>query len=246
MLTDGIILCYAGNRAKGASAMAVIERATKPLADGQRLTVDEFLRRWEEQPNLKLAELIEGVVYLPSPVGSTHAWQDNVTAGWVMYYTARTPGCGGGGNGTWLMRSSALQPDVHLRILPECGGQSHDEKGLSVGAPELAAEIAGSSAPLDLGPKRDLYAAAGVREYIVVLIAEKRVLWLRLEGGVYREIAPDGDGILRSQVFPGLWLDPKALLNHDAGRLIDVLDVGLRSPEHGEFVNKLAEGRRPV
>ena len=141
------------------------------------------------------------------------------------------------------MRSSAPQPGVHLRILPECGGQSHDEKGLSVGAPELAAEIAGSSAPLDLGPKRDLYAAAGVREYVVVLIAEKRVLWLRLEGGVYREIAPDADGILRSQVFPGLWLDPKALLNDDAGRLLDVLEVGLSSPEHGEFVKKLAEKR---
>ena len=163
-----------------------------------------------------------------------------------MYYKARTPGCGGVNNTTWLMRGSAPQPDVALRILPEYGGQSHYEKGLCVGAPELAAEIAGSSAALDLGPKRDLYAAAGVREYIVVLIAEKRVLWLRLEGGVYREIAPDGDGILRSQVFPGLWLDPKALLNHDAGRLIDVLDVGLRSPEHGEFVKKLAEGRRPV
>ncbi len=79
-----------------------------------------------------------------------------------------------------------------------------------------------------------------MREYVVVLIDEGRVLWLRLEGGGYREIAPDADGILRSQVFPGLWLDPKALLNHDGGRLIDVVDLGLRSPEHGEFVQKLA------
>jgi Uma2 family endonuclease len=226
--------------------MAVSEHATKPLVDGQRLTVEEFLRRWEEQPNLKLVELIEGVVYLPSPVGSAHASHDSLAVGWVMNYAARTPGCGSGSNGTWLMRGSAPQPDVHLRILPEYGGQSHDEKGLSVGAPELAAEIAGSSARLDLGPKRDLYAAAGVREYIVVLIDEKRVLWLRLEGDVYREIAPDADGILRSQVFPGLWLDPNALLNHDAARLIDVLELGLRSPEHGGFVKKLAEGHRPV
>ena len=64
--------------------------------------------------------------------------------------------------------------------------------------------------------------------------------------GVYREIAPDGDGILRSQVFPGLWLDPKAALNHDGARLLDVVDLGLRSPEHGEFVKKLAEARRPA
>ena len=226
--------------------MAVIERATKPLAHGQRLTLEEFLRRWEEQPNLKLAELIEGVVYLPSPVGSAHASPHYLTTGWLMHYTARTPGCGGGNDGTWLMRGSAPQPDVFLRILPQYGGQSHDEKGLSVGAPELAAEIAGSSAPLDLGPKRNLYAAAGVREYIVVLIDKKRVLWLRLENGVYREIARDADGILRSQVFPGLWLDPGALLNDDAGQLLDILDLGLRSPEHGEFVKKLAEARHPV
>jgi Uma2 family endonuclease len=223
--------------------MAVIEHATKPLVDGQRLTVEEFLRRWEEQPGLKLAELIEGVVYLPSPVGSAHASHHALTTGWVMHYTAGTPGCGCGNDGTWLMRGNAPQPDVYLRILPEYGGQSHDEKGLSVGAPEFAAEIAGSSARLDVGPKRDLYAAAGVREYVVVLIGENRVLWLRLDDGAYREIAPDADGILRSQIFPGLWLDPKALLNHDAARLIAVVDLGLRSPEHGEFVQKLESSK---
>src|SRR6266852_6884965 len=212
--------------------MAVVERTTKPLVDGERLTVDEFLRRWEEQPDLKLAELIEGVVYLPSPVGSAHGSHHFLTAGWLMYYSAGAKGCGGGAEGTWLMRGSAPQPDVHLRILPEYGGQSHDEKGLSVGAPELAVEVSGSSARLDLGPKRDLYATAGVREYIVVLIDEKRGLWLRLEDGAYREIGPDADGILRSQIFRGLWLDPKALLDHDGGRLIDVVDLGLRSPEH--------------
>src|SRR5262245_54347052 len=144
-----------------------------------------------------------------------------------MHYSSGTQGCAGGSEGTWLMRGSAPQPDVYLRILPEYGGQSHEEKGLSAGAPELAVEVAGSSAPLDLGKKRNLYAAAGVREYIVVLIEEGRVLWLRLEEGVYREITPDAEGILRSQVFPGLWLDPKALLNQDARRLLDVLDLGL-------------------
>src|SRR5438552_1819317 len=125
--------------------MAVIERATKPLVDGEQLTVEEFLRRWEEQPDLKLAELIEGVVYLPSPVGSAHGSQHYLIAGWLMRYTAGTPGCAGGNDATWLMRGSAPQPDVHMRILPEYGGQSHVEKDLCVGAPELAAEIAGSS-----------------------------------------------------------------------------------------------------
>src|SRR5260370_41482848 len=144
--------------------MAIIEHATKPLVDGQRLTLEEFLQRWEEQPGLKLAELIEGVVYLPSPVGAAHASHHALAGGWVTYYAARTPGCGTGNDGTWLMRGSAPQPDVYLRILPEYGGQSHDEKGLSVGAPELAVEVAGSSVRLDLGPKRGLYAAAGGAE----------------------------------------------------------------------------------
>src|SRR5258708_9168688 len=166
--------------------MAIIEHATKPLVDGQRLTLEEFLQRWEEQPGLKLAELSEGVVYLPSPVGSAHASQHYLTVGWLMHYSTGTPGCGGGNDGTWLMRGSAPQPDVYLRILPEYGGQSHDEKGLSVGAPELAVEVAGSSVRLDLGPKRDLYAAAGVREYVVRLIGEGRVLLLRPEGGASR------------------------------------------------------------
>src|SRR6266852_8574950 len=165
--------------------MAVVERTTKPLVDGERLTVDEFLRRWEEQPDLKLAELIEGVVYLPSPVGSAHGSHHFLTAGWLMYYSAGAQGCGGGNEGTWLMRGSAPQPDVALRILPEYGGQSREERGLCVGAPELAVEIAGSSAPLDLGKKRDLYRAAGVREYIVVLIEEGLGLWLRMDDGLY-------------------------------------------------------------
>src|SRR4051794_18742318 len=103
----------------GTGSMAVIEHAAKPLLHGERLTLEEFLRRWEQQPDLKFAELIEGVVYLPSPVGVAHGDEDYLLAGWAMHYTTRTPGCRGGNNATWLMRGNAPQPDIHLRILPE-------------------------------------------------------------------------------------------------------------------------------
>jgi hypothetical protein len=42
------------------------------LVTGERLTREEFLRRWEELPDLKNAELIDGVVHVPSPVSRDH------------------------------------------------------------------------------------------------------------------------------------------------------------------------------
>ena len=47
------------------------------------------------------------------------------------------------------------------------------------------------------------------------------------------------DDILRSETFPGLWLDPAALLRRDRKRLLGVLREGLRSPEHAAFAARL-------
>ncbi|MDQ6665069.1 MAG: Uma2 family endonuclease, partial [Acidobacteriota bacterium] len=90
------------------------------------------------------------------------------------------------------------------------------------------------------GPKLDLYRTAGVREYIAVLIEESKVIWRGMTGGVESFIEPDRNGILRSLAFPGLWLDPDALLEQDLPRMLRVLDEGLRSPEHEKFVEDLA------
>ena len=215
----------------------------KPLIAGQRLKRDEFLRRWEAMPEVKHAELIGGLVYLPSPVSLDHSSHHSLVTGWLGYYAARTPGCDAGSSGTWLMLEDAPQPDADLRILPECGGQSWVEGLYAAGAPELAAEVSLSSASYDLGPKMELYRVAGVREFVAVLSGERSVVWYRLVDGKYVTLQPGAGGLLRSVVFPGLWLDPDALLTLNGARIFDVLDLGLRSPEHQDFVQVLGQRR---
>jgi len=216
---------------------------TQPLVAGQRLKREEFLRRWEAMPEVKLAELIGGVVYMPSPVSLTHGDHENLVNGWVANYAARTPGCGACSNTTWLMLEDAPQPDAALRILPEYGGQSRVEGVYGAGAPELAAEVCLSSASYDLGPKLELYRAAGVQEYVAILLGESRVLWLRLVEGQYVQLEAGADGLLGSMIFPGLWLDPQALVDLHGARVLDALDQGLKSPEHEEFVRVLGAQR---
>src|ERR1044071_6776297 len=104
--------------------MSIVERNAPPLVAGERLSREEFLRRWEALPELKRAELLEGVVYLPSPLSVSHASRDLLSGFWLTYYATFTPGCGTGAQATWLMREDAPQPDCYLRIEPEYGGQS--------------------------------------------------------------------------------------------------------------------------
>ncbi len=180
---------------------------------------------------------------MPSPISRDHSSHDFLVIAWLGYYAARTPGCDGGSNGTWMMLEDAPQPDADLCILPEYGGQSGVEGQYCAGAPELAAEVCLSSAAYDLGPKMELYRVAGVREYLTVLLAESRVIWYRLVDRNYVPLEPGSDGILRSTVFPGLWLDAGALLTMNRARVFDALEMGLRSPEHEAFVRELAQKR---
>jgi len=177
---------------------------------------------------------------MPSPVSLTHRAHDALVINWLGHYAIRTPGCEAGSNGTWLMLEDAPQPDADLRILPEYGGQSRLEGEYAAGAPELAAEVCLSSASYDLGPKLELYRKAGVQEYVAVVLGESRVLWRRLIGGAYVDLEAGADGLVRSVVFPGLWLDPQALVDLNGARVLDVLDQGLKSREHQEFVDALA------
>jgi len=220
--------------------MAIAERAIPPLRAGQRLTVREFMRRWEAMPEIKFAELIDGVVYMPSPVTSEHGSTELGTVTWLGMYVASTPGCAGGSQATWLMLESVPQPDSYLWIRPEYGGQSTIEGKYHAGAPELAAEICLTSAAYDLGPKMALYQTAGVREYVAVLVEEEEIRWHRLVKGVYELCRPTSKGVFRSKVFPGLWLDRPALWKYDMARVLQTLERGLRSAEHAAFVKKLA------
>src|SRR5262245_30747645 len=147
--------------------MATVEKELEiePLVQGDRLSRDEFLRRWEAMPGLKRAELIGGVVYMPSPVSVNHSESDNPLATWLGVYAAYSSGCKAGTNATWFMLGDAPQPDDHLRILPEHGGQSWVEGDYAHGAPELAAEVTRSRTTYDLHQKKNLYEPAGVQEY---------------------------------------------------------------------------------
>ena len=213
------------------------------LVTGERMNVEEFLRRWEELPGLKNAELIDGVVHVPSPVSREHGSLDFLIHWWLAHYVQATPGCQGGSNSTWLMLDSAPQPDAYLRILPSHGGQSGDEKRFCTGAPELAVEICLTSTEVDFGPKRKLYQRAGVREYITIELLWKRIVWRVLENAVYVVPTLPPDGIARSQVFPGLWLDVAAFWAGDGAKMLAALNAGLASQDHQQFVERVASAK---
>ena len=214
-----------------------------PLLDGERLTRDEFMRRWEAMPDLKHAELLDGVVHMPSPVSFRHNFVQPRIIMWLGQYADATPGCQVGSEGTWLMGTDAVpQPDVTLRLVT--GGSSRIEKIYLAGAPELVIEVAWSSSARDLGVKSDLYRRHGVREYLVILAQENDVLWREVVKGRYRKIAPDAKGVLGSSIFPGLCLDPAALWNEDWTRLRACLDAGLATTRHKAFVRRLSGSRR--
>jgi Uma2 family endonuclease len=198
------------------------------LRDGDRLTRDEFLRRCEAMPDLKRAELIDGIVYMPSPISDFHDEHHSRMHSWLTFYALLTPSCRAGIAGTWLMSpESAPQPDLTLRIRPESGGQSHIEGKYSAGAPELAVEISHGTETKDKREKLQLYQRSGVREYITVLPAKQQIVWRELVRDRYHETAPDEDGLYRSRVFPGLWLDPAALWAGDLPGLAAAVQKGV-------------------
>jgi Uma2 family endonuclease len=219
-----------------------------PLQNGDRLRVAEFERRYEAMPELKKAELIHGVVYMGSPVRMEyHASQDGSLAMWLGVYEAYTPGIQFGVNATLKVAvgGSQPQPDNLLRILPGYGGLSKtDEKGYVVGGCEMAAEVAASSASYDLHEKLETYRENNVLEYIVWRVRDKAIDWFILKRGKYQRLQMTKDGLYKSKVFPGLWLDPKAMIAGKLAKVIETVQKGIASPEHGRFVKKLQRAKR--
>jgi Uma2 family endonuclease len=210
-----------------------------PLREGDRLKAKEFLHRWNAMPELKHAELIDGVVFMSSPVITVHGDHYVDLAGWLWFYVSQTPGCRAGGDATWIMGPEDVpQPDLALRLLPECGGQSKIRGEYLEGAPELIVEVSAFSSSRDLGVKLELYRRAGVREYITVLLKPRQVIWRQLIRNRYKEMEADSDGLLRSRVFPGLWLEPGAVWDQNTS-LRGAVESGVRSPEHDAFVRRL-------
>jgi Uma2 family endonuclease len=215
--------------------MAQTASVPEPLITGTRMELEEFIRRWEALPDLKNAELIEGIVFVSSPVGLNHGRHEVLMSMWLAVYSAHTPHTEVSSNTTYHMLGSAPQPDVFLRITPS-------DSVLTMypdGAPELIVEIVESSYSHDFGPKKALYQRAGVKEYITVDIVMRDLIWRVLEVGSYVTVEPDAGGILHSRVFPGLWLNPQDIWSEKRVAMLALLRQGLDSPEHQAFVASL-------
>jgi len=214
-----------------------------PLENGDRLTRDEFERRYEAMPNLKKAELLEGEVHMPSPARmNQHAEPDQDLSCWLAYYKMFTPGVRGGGNGTVrLDEGNEPQPDGFLFVPSE--GAHIDEDDYVCGAPDLIAEISASTVSIDLGKKFRVYQRHQVKEYVVWRVQDQEFDWFILRGEQFQRL-PLQDGLYKSEVFPGLWLDPAAMIRADYPRLMDVLQQGINSPEHLAFVTRLQQKNR--
>ena len=113
---------------------------------------------------------------------------------------------------TILGWKSEPQPDGLLRVLPECGGRTANERGFVHGPPELVVEVSKATRYVDLGPKLNDYERAGVLEYVVRTFDPDELYWFGQEHGTFVRRTAGDDGLYRSTVFPGLWLDPAALL----------------------------------
>jgi len=213
-----------------------------PLENGDRLTRIEFERRYQLMPDNKKAELIEGVVYVASPVrANRHGRPHSEIIGFLLVYRIQTPGVYLTDNTTVrLDADNEPQPDALLRIEPEVGGNSRITADDYIeGAPELIVEVAASSASYDLNDKLNAYRRNGVQEYIVWQSYENRIDWFRLEEGRYVSLEPDEVGIIRSNVFPGLWLAVNALREGNLAEVLAVLQRGIQTAEHQEYVQRL-------
>jgi len=221
----------------------VVEQERVPrLENGDRLTRAEFERRYDAMPDLKKAELIKGIVYMPSPVRhKKHGEPNTDLVTWLGVYRAATPGLETSVNDTIrLDEENDPQPDAMLRLPAHLGGQSRlDEEDYIVGAPELVVEIASSSVSYDRYDKIDIYGQHGVLEYIAWRTEDREIDWFRLENNQYVKVTPNEEGIIESSVFPGLRLATKALLAGDLARVLAELRKGPDSAEHKAFVERL-------
>ena len=213
------------------------------LENGDRLTRCEFERRYAMRPDLKKAQLIEGIVYMPSPVGLVHAEAHSAIHSVLGVYAASTAAVRVAGNATVrLDLDNEPQPDVLLRIEAPAGGRARVSDGYLEGAPELVAEVSASSASIDLHDKLRAYRRNGVQEYVVWRTRDQRIDCFELADGEYRLLPADDADVVRSRVFPGLRIARRALLAGDLAAALAELQKGLDSEEHRQFIARLAEG----
>lgn len=201
-------------------------RAALPrLEPGDRLSRAEFHRRYCAREDIRKAELIDGVVYVPSPArfgkhGEPHA----IVTGWLLAYVAKTPGVRLGSEATvFLPGDNEVQPDACL-IREEPGGPRLTDDDYVEGSPQLVVEVAASSSSYDLGAKREVYRRSAVREYVAWRVLDAAVDWFRLREDTYVRVEPDERGVIESETFPGLRLNVPKLLAGDIAGVLDELN----------------------
>jgi len=216
-----------------------------PLETGDHLCQKEFHARYEMMRTETKAELIGGIVYIHAALRRSHGRAHSLLMRWLGCYEDATPGVEACDNATTIMSDdSEPQPDACLIIAPDRGGQIQftDDDYLK-GAPELVAEIASSTESFDLHAKKQTYQRAGVKEYLVVVLRQQKIFWFANRNNAFEEMSLEPDGNFHSQVFPGLWLDPRALIALDRIQLLHVLKMGLCDQAHSDFVGRLNSHR---
>ncbi|BAY62649.1 hypothetical protein NIES22_27240 [Calothrix brevissima NIES-22] len=224
----------------------MVREYSPPLQSGDRLTRPEFERRYAAAPHIKKAELIEGIVYVASPLRhEQHGKPHSRIMTWLGIYQAMTPGVDLSDAPTVrLDLDNEPQPDAVLFLESAVGGQTRVSSDDYIeGAPELIVEIAASSAAIDRGSKKQVYRRNGVLEYVIWQTYDNQIEWFYLTDGDYQLLSPGADGIIHSQVFPGLWLAVEALLNNQMAQVLEVVQAGLNSAEHTAFVQQLSQRR---
>ncbi len=213
------------------------------LENGDRLTREEFHRRYEAMPKNVKAELIKGVVVSSNRVKSCHAKASAKIIGFLGFYSMKIFGLNLSNHVTWKFdKDNEFQPDCILRIEEDCGGKSwiNDDDYLE-GSPELTVEVAASTASYDLHDKLEIYEQKSVQEYIVWRVLDKQIDWFSLEKGKYQRLSANNRGIIESKVFIGLRLNVNALLNDDLTQVLQDLQSGITSKSHKEFVKNLVK-----
>lgn len=230
-----------------AQAARVRAPAIPPLQNGDRLTAAEFERRYNAMPHLKKAELIDGVVYMAAALrteqhGTPHAF----LMSWLGMYWFATSGTRLSDNGTVRIDDDNVpQPDALLMIEATHGGQARiDSEGYVAGGPELVCEVAAERANIELHAKLQMYQQTKVREYMVWRVWDEAVDWFVLKGRRFQPLQPDAEGVIRSGVFSGLWLNVPALVVMDPQAMVATLQQGLASAEHRAFVERLARAKK--
>jgi hypothetical protein len=223
--------------------MATVAEQVQPLCQGDNLDRDEFMRRWEALPEIKKAELIGGIVYMPSPILVDHGDADVNVAGWLMVYEVATPGRASGHNTTAYLLDAVPQPDLRLVSFRTMAGhpglRGNSCTVLRSWWPRYPRQVH----PVTCTKSWNFTGTPTSRNMSRFCSTSGKLRWHVLEGREYQVVEPDGDGIHRSRTFPGLWLDKGAFLQGDMRKVLDTLEEGLGSPEHQEFVRRLEQAR---